>query len=161
MEDPPPAGSALVWWFSAAGECRRSLRLLTSSRVLFSGTSSSSCRHTGHYPPSVMAPAARGSAAIIFVALLAVCSAGSDAPRGVALGFVFDPAAKCEPPCEHSGVCIRNNTCLCARGYEGETCQYGDVTRLFRRIICMSSVLRAHNVKINGQNKIRIPVVYG
>lgn len=65
------------------------------------------------------------------VALLGVCSAGSDAPRGVAVGFVFDPKAKCDPPCEHAGICIRNNTCFCSRGYEGETCQYGDVTNLF------------------------------
>lgn len=76
--------------------------------------------------------AARGCAvlAVALVALAGVCSAGSDAPRGVAVGFVFDPKAICEPACEHSGVCIRNNTCFCARGYEGETCQYGDVTKL-------------------------------
>nr|XP_046255017.1 von Willebrand factor D and EGF domain-containing protein isoform X1 [Scatophagus argus] len=60
------------------------------------------------------------------VALASVCSAGSDAPRGVAVGFVFDPKAKCEPPCEHAGVCIRNNTCFCSKGYEGETCQYAN-----------------------------------
>lgn len=64
------------------------------------------------------------------LALVGVCSAGSDAPRGVAVGFVFDPKAKCDPPCEHAGICIRNNTCFCSRGYEGETCQYGDVTTL-------------------------------
>ena len=61
-----------------------------------------------------------------------LCAArGSDAPRGVAVGFVFDPAARCEPPCKHAGVCIRNNTCFCNRGYEGETCQYGDVKTFF------------------------------
>ncbi|XP_056237562.1 von Willebrand factor D and EGF domain-containing protein [Seriola aureovittata] len=60
------------------------------------------------------------------VALVGVSSAGSDAPRGVAVGFVFDPKAKCEPPCEHAGICIRNNTCFCSRGYEGETCQYAN-----------------------------------
>lgn len=64
------------------------------------------------------------------LALVGICSAGSDAPRGVAVGFVFDPKAKCDPPCEHAGICIRNNTCFCSRGYEGETCQYGDVTTL-------------------------------
>lgn len=62
------------------------------------------------------------------VALFGFCSGGSDAPRGVAVGFVFDPRATCDPPCEHGGVCIRNNTCFCSKGYEGETCQYGDVT---------------------------------
>uniref|UniRef100_A0A3B4T3F6 Schwann cell-specific EGF-like repeat autocrine factor n=1 Tax=Seriola dumerili TaxID=41447 RepID=A0A3B4T3F6_SERDU len=60
------------------------------------------------------------------VALVGVSSAGSDAPRGVAVGFVFDPKAKCEPPCAHAGICIRNNTCFCSRGYEGETCQYAN-----------------------------------
>ncbi|KAG7475936.1 von Willebrand factor D and EGF domain-containing protein-like [Solea senegalensis] len=60
------------------------------------------------------------------VALFAVATAGSDAPRGVAVGFVFDINAKCEPPCEHAGVCIRNNTCFCSRGYEGESCQYAN-----------------------------------
>lgn len=72
-------------------------------------------------------------APLLFVSLMSlagVCSGGSDAPRGVAVGFVFDLKAKCEPPCEHAGVCIRNNTCFCSRGYEGETCQYGDVTNL-------------------------------
>ena len=68
--------------------------------------------------------------AVLLAALVGVCSAGSDAPRGVAVGFVFDPKAKCEPPCEHAGICIRNNTCFCSRGYEGETCQYGDDTNL-------------------------------
>ncbi|MEQ2243192.1 hypothetical protein ILYODFUR_004592 [Ilyodon furcidens] len=60
------------------------------------------------------------------LALAGVCSGGSDAPRGVAVGFVFDLKAKCDPPCEHGGVCIRNNTCFCSKGYEGETCQYGE-----------------------------------
>ncbi|KAG7216457.1 hypothetical protein INR49_001943 [Caranx melampygus] len=68
-----------------------------------------------------------GSAVLFLASLLSlvgVSSAGSDAPRGVAVGFVFDPRAKCEPPCQHAGICIRNNTCFCSRGYEGETCQY-------------------------------------
>ncbi|KAM7382956.1 hypothetical protein PAMP_002649 [Pampus punctatissimus] len=60
------------------------------------------------------------------VTLAGLCSARSDAPRGVALGFVFDPKATCDPPCEHAGICIRNNTCFCSRGYEGETCQYAN-----------------------------------
>ncbi|CAG6014019.1 unnamed protein product [Menidia menidia] len=72
-----------------------------------------------------MAPAGRGPQLSLLACLLllapGVCSGGSDAPRGVALGFVFDPKAKCEPPCEHGGVCIRNNTCFCSKGYEGET----------------------------------------
>ncbi|KAF3839606.1 hypothetical protein F7725_018323 [Dissostichus mawsoni] len=64
--------------------------------------------------------------AVLLLSLIALSSAaGSDAPRGVAVGFVFDPKAKCEPPCKHGGVCIRNNTCFCSKGYEGETCQYG------------------------------------
>uniref|UniRef100_A0A3P9I8C6 von Willebrand factor D and EGF domains n=1 Tax=Oryzias latipes TaxID=8090 RepID=A0A3P9I8C6_ORYLA len=70
-----------------------------------------------------------GSAAFLLafsLALIAVCSGGSDAPRGVAVGFVFDPNAKCEPACKHAGVCIRNNTCFCAKGYEGETCQHAN-----------------------------------
>ncbi|KAI4874509.1 hypothetical protein NFI96_002233 [Prochilodus magdalenae] len=59
------------------------------------------------------------------LALLAgVCLARSDAPRGVSLPFVFDVKAVCDPPCKHAGICIRNNTCFCSRGYEGETCQY-------------------------------------
>ncbi|XP_004560249.2 von Willebrand factor D and EGF domain-containing protein [Maylandia zebra] len=68
-------------------------------------------------------------APLLFASLMSlagVCSGGSDAPRGVAVGFVFDLKAKCEPPCEHAGVCIRNNTCFCSRGYEGETCQYAN-----------------------------------
>lgn len=69
------------------------------------------------------------------LALVGVCSARSDAPRGVAFGFVFDPKAKCEPPCEHAGICIRNSTCFCSKGYEGETCQYGDVTDLLSTFI--------------------------
>lgn len=75
-----------------------------------------------------------GSAAFLLafsLALIAVCSGGSDAPRGVAVGFVFDPNAKCEPACRHAGLCIRNNTCFCAKGYEGETCQHGDVPAHF------------------------------
>lgn len=68
---------------------------------------------------------------LCLVTLAGPCSARSDAPRGVALGFVFDPKATCDPPCEHAGICIRNNTCFCSRGYEGETCQYGDVTLFF------------------------------
>ncbi|KAG7253399.1 hypothetical protein CRUP_006451 [Coryphaenoides rupestris] len=48
----------------------------------------------------------------------------SDAPRGVASPFVFDVKATCAPPCQHSGICIRNDTCFCMRGYEGESCQY-------------------------------------
>lgn len=73
------------------------------------------------------------ASAVLLTTLVAFggfCSAGSDAPRGVAVGFVFDPKAKCEPPCEHAGICIRNNTCFCSGGYEGESCQYGDDTKL-------------------------------
>ncbi|CAB1333428.1 unnamed protein product [Coregonus sp. 'balchen'] len=58
------------------------------------------------------------------VALVGICLARSDAPRGVAVPFVFDLKATCDPPCQHAGICIRNNTCFCSRGYEGETCQY-------------------------------------
>ncbi|TSN03412.1 Sushi, von Willebrand factor type A, EGF and pentraxin domain-containing protein 1 [Bagarius yarrelli] len=59
------------------------------------------------------------------MALLAgACLGGSDSPRGVSLPFVFDLKAVCDPPCRHAGICIRNSTCLCSRGYEGETCQY-------------------------------------
>ncbi|XP_028297963.1 von Willebrand factor D and EGF domain-containing protein isoform X1 [Gouania willdenowi] len=62
--------------------------------------------------------------ACTMLGLVRVRAEGSDAPRGVALGFVFDPKAECEPRCEHGGVCVRNNTCFCSGGYEGETCQY-------------------------------------
>lgn len=65
------------------------------------------------------------------VSLTGICMGGSDGPRGVALPFVFDPKATCDPPCKHAGICIRNNTCFCMRGYEGERCQYGDVSILF------------------------------
>lgn len=66
---------------------------------------------------------------IFMLALLAgVSLGGSDSPRGVSLPFVFDLNAVCDPPCRHAGICIRNSTCLCSRGYEGETCQYGDVS---------------------------------
>nr|XP_032823114.1 neurogenic locus notch homolog protein 3-like isoform X1 [Petromyzon marinus] len=56
-------------------------------------------------------------------------SAGSDASpraaaRGVSLPFVFDPRARCEPPCLHHGLCIRNDTCFCGKGFEGERCQF-------------------------------------
>uniref|UniRef100_A0A3Q2DST6 Schwann cell-specific EGF-like repeat autocrine factor n=1 Tax=Cyprinodon variegatus TaxID=28743 RepID=A0A3Q2DST6_CYPVA len=74
-----------------------------------------------------LAPKSALSVCSLLFALVGVCSAGSDAPRGVALGFVFDPEAKCDPPCEHGGVCIRNNTCFCSKGYEGERCQYGEI----------------------------------
>uniref|UniRef100_A0A8B9K6C1 von Willebrand factor D and EGF domains n=1 Tax=Astyanax mexicanus TaxID=7994 RepID=A0A8B9K6C1_ASTMX len=61
------------------------------------------------------------------LALLAgVCLGRSDAPRGVSLPFVFDVKAVCDPPCNHAGLCIRNNTCYCSQGYEGETCQYAN-----------------------------------
>ena len=63
----------------------------------------------------------------LLAALTGPCASRSDAPRGVANPFVFDPKAKCEPSCKHLGICIRNDTCFCMRGYEGETCQYGDV----------------------------------
>lgn len=59
------------------------------------------------------------------------CLGGSDSPRGVSLPFVFDLNAVCDPPCRHAGICIRNSTCLCSRGYEGETCQYGDVSTFY------------------------------
>ncbi|CAL8249745.1 unnamed protein product [Boreogadus saida] len=62
----------------------------------------------------------------LLAALTGPCASRSDAPRGVANPFVFDPKAKCEPSCKHSGICIRNNTCFCMRGYEGETCQYAN-----------------------------------
>lgn len=71
----------------------------------------------------------------LFMAMLAlltgVCLGGSDSPRGVSLPFVFDLNAVCDPPCRHAGICIRNSTCLCSWGYEGETCQYGDVSTLY------------------------------
>ncbi|XP_053265329.1 wnt inhibitory factor 1-like [Podarcis raffonei] len=63
--------------------------------------------------------------------LLLVACAGlalaqpSKVSRGVAVPFVFDPRAVCDaPPCQHGGLCIRNGTCFCSRGYEGERCQY-------------------------------------
>uniref|UniRef100_A0AAZ3PKJ7 EGF-like domain-containing protein n=1 Tax=Oncorhynchus tshawytscha TaxID=74940 RepID=A0AAZ3PKJ7_ONCTS len=60
------------------------------------------------------------------VAFVGICLARSDAPRGVAVPFVFDLKATCHPRCQHAGICIRNNTCFCSRGYEGETCQYAN-----------------------------------
>uniref|UniRef100_A0A8C2AWB6 von Willebrand factor D and EGF domains n=1 Tax=Cyprinus carpio TaxID=7962 RepID=A0A8C2AWB6_CYPCA len=66
---------------------------------------------------------------VALATLAGICLGGSDGPRGVALPFVFDPKATCEPPCKHAGICIRNNSCFCSRGYEGETCQYGEVSR--------------------------------
>ncbi|MBN3271041.1 VWDE protein, partial [Polyodon spathula] len=30
----------------------------------------------------------------------------------------------CDPPCQHAGLCIRNSTCFCSKGYEGGLCQY-------------------------------------
>uniref|UniRef100_A0A3Q2QJ74 Schwann cell-specific EGF-like repeat autocrine factor n=1 Tax=Fundulus heteroclitus TaxID=8078 RepID=A0A3Q2QJ74_FUNHE len=62
----------------------------------------------------------------LLLTVIGACSGGSDAPRGVAVGFVFDVSARCEPPCGHGGVCIRNDTCFCSRGYEGERCQYAN-----------------------------------
>ncbi|XP_078391801.1 von Willebrand factor D and EGF domain-containing protein [Cetorhinus maximus] len=56
--------------------------------------------------------------------LLGLCEARSKASRGVVVPFVFDPKAKCDPPCQHVGLCIRNNTCFCSKGYEGDLCQY-------------------------------------
>lgn len=88
--------------------------------------------------------------AVLLLSLVALCSAaGSDAPRGVAVGFVFDPKAKCEPLCKHGGVCIRNNTCFCSKGYEGETCQYGDVTNFYFCFLpaCICSLIRKVSVE--------------
>lgn len=59
--------------------------------------------------------------------LVGVCAAKSDSPRGVSVPFIFDPKATCDPPCRHAGICIRNNTCFCSKGYEGGVCQYGEV----------------------------------
>ena len=84
---------------------------------------------------SIMGFVGLGGPLLLLLAVAGVCSAGSDAPRGVALGFVFDPKAKCEPPCAHAGVCIRNNTCFCSRGYEGETCKFGEDLLLIHRFI--------------------------
>ncbi|XP_037310990.2 von Willebrand factor D and EGF domain-containing protein isoform X2 [Pungitius pungitius] len=67
------------------------------------------------------------ASAVLLAASVALCSGGrADAPRGVAVGFVFDPKAKCDPQCDHGGICIRNGTCFCSKGYEGETCQYAN-----------------------------------
>ncbi|XP_038653426.1 von Willebrand factor D and EGF domain-containing protein isoform X2 [Scyliorhinus canicula] len=55
---------------------------------------------------------------------LQLSEARSKASRGVVVPFVFDPKAKCDPPCQHVGLCIRNNTCFCSRGYDGDICQY-------------------------------------
>ena len=63
----------------------------------------------------------------LLAALTGPCVSRLLGVRRSANPFVFDPKAKCEPSCKHSGICIRNNTCFCMRGYEGETCQYGDV----------------------------------
>ncbi|TRY94148.1 hypothetical protein DNTS_026141, partial [Danionella cerebrum] len=63
---------------------------------------------------------------LLLLTLTGITLGGSDGPRGVALPFVFDPKATCEPPCRHAGICIRNNTCFCTRGYEGETCQFAN-----------------------------------
>ncbi|MBN3284288.1 VWDE protein, partial [Polyodon spathula] len=57
---------------------------------------------------------------------LVICDARSKASRGVAVPFVFDPKALCDPPCQHAGLCIRNSTCFCSKGYEGELCQYAN-----------------------------------
>ncbi|XP_053115136.1 wnt inhibitory factor 1-like isoform X2 [Hemicordylus capensis] len=56
--------------------------------------------------------------------LLARALPGSKTSRGIAVPFVFDPRAVCSPPCQHGGLCIRNGTCFCSKGYEGELCQY-------------------------------------
>lgn len=71
------------------------------------------------------------------LALLAgVCLGRSDSPRGVSLPFVFNLNAVCDPPCKHAGICIRNSTCFCSQGYEGETCQYGDDSTFYSFIKC-------------------------
>ncbi len=82
---------------------------------------------------------------VALAALAGICLGGSDGPRGVALPFVFDPKATCDPPCKHAGICIRNNSCFCSRGYEGETCQYGEVSRYllcngFERKVCVCQI---------------------
>ncbi|KAH0627428.1 hypothetical protein JD844_003101 [Phrynosoma platyrhinos] len=64
---------------------------------------------------------------LLLVPAMAAMAAGglpSKASRGLAVPFVFDPGALCSPPCHHGGLCIRNGTCFCAKGYEGERCQY-------------------------------------
>jgi len=71
---------------------------------------------------------------LMAAALPGLWASRSDAPRGVASPFVFDVKAKCAPPCQHSGICIRNDTCFCMRGYEGESCQYGIVTPVCHRL---------------------------
>lgn len=114
----PASAAAVATWSPPANF---SQGFIPSPSLLFS-----SFRH--HLPTMASISLFFAATAAVVVALFGLSTAGSDAPRGVAVGFVFDPQAKCDPPCEHAGVCIRNNTCFCSRGYEGETCQYGDVT---------------------------------
>lgn len=74
------------------------------------------------------------------ILLAKVCEGRSDVSRGVAVPFVFDPKATCEPSCKHAGICIRNNTCFCSKGYEGEVCQYGDDKLLISLILFISEI---------------------
>lgn len=37
--------------------------------------------------------------------------------------FVF--AAVCSPECDNGGVCLRNGTCSCQTGWEGQHCEQG------------------------------------
>nr|XP_032801816.1 von Willebrand factor D and EGF domain-containing protein-like [Petromyzon marinus] len=46
------------------------------------------------------------------------------AAAGLALPFVYESRARCEPPCRNYGLCVRNDTCFCLHGYQGERCQH-------------------------------------
>ena len=37
--------------------------------------------------------------------------------------FICVPAAVCNPPCAHGGICTAPNTCHCTAQYTGATCQ--------------------------------------
>ncbi|XP_055299432.1 fibrillin-1-like [Sitodiplosis mosellana] len=38
----------------------------------------------------------------------------------------FDPfcTRKCSPPCQNGGECLKNNTCICPKDYEGDHCEF-------------------------------------
>ncbi|XP_048401780.1 hedgehog-interacting protein isoform X4 [Stegostoma tigrinum] len=54
------------------------------------------------------------------------------------LGFGEDELAKCDPVCQHGGVCVRPNVCLCKESYTGPQCELVDrnTERVARAAAC-------------------------